>query len=434
MSLKKINLLPVVLFFSSNVFATDNITQLQQLVSKANYQQAWQQAQRLVKANEGDPRFDYLYGISALETAHYDKAVFALERVIINKPNLLRPRLELARAYLKVNNDQAALREFKQVLSLKPPATVQRNVNRYIQAMSKDSKNNKKWILDGLLTLAAGYDANANFGANTANFDVPVFGSVILKDESLKQDSPFIEVGAQLNYRYVLSDAQSVFLNTRVGHKHFSKAKKFDLSNLNIQGGSLFSVGKLQYQFSLRHQTLRLNKQTFSNTLGLEGGIARELSDDSLIASSLSVENYDHKKQNLRDARRYQASARYGFSKGNVNHQIEILAGTETPKHKAGKYHTRNSMGIAYTVRRAWNAQHSSSVSAQLQRYTHRDKDPIYNVKRKDKRWLLKIGHSVVLSKKLSAFADVGYIKNTSNLGLYKTNKTFARVGINYQF
>jgi len=85
------------------------------------------------KKNEGNPLFDYLYGISALETAHYDKAVFALERVIINQPNIIRPRLELARAYMKINNDPAALREFKQVLSLNPPVAVQRNVNRYIQ-------------------------------------------------------------------------------------------------------------------------------------------------------------------------------------------------------------------------------------------------------------------------------------------------------------
>ena len=434
MNIKIIQFPFVFLLLSSKVLAFDNMTQLQQLVSKANYQQAWQQAQRLSKANEGDPRFDYLYGISALETGHPDKAVFALERVIINQPNLVRPRLELARAYLKVHNDQAALREFKQVLSLNPPATVQYNVNRYIQAMSKSSKSNKQWILDGLLTLAAGYDDNANFGADTVNFNVPVFGSIILKDESLKKDSPFIEIGAQLKYRYVLSDAHRVFLNTRVGHKHFSKAKKFNLSNLSIQGGSLFDVGKLQYQISLRHQTLRLNDHPFSNTLGLEAGVARELSNDRVVAASMAVENYDHKKQNLRDARRYQASARYGFTNANVNHQVEILLGTETPKHSAGKYHSRNSMGVAYTTKRAWDARHSSSFSMQLQRYTHRDKDPIYNVKRKDKRLLVKVGHSINLSKKLSAFADIGYIKNNSNLDLYKTNKTFARVGINYQF
>ena len=411
-----------------------SLEELNNLVSKNNYQQAWKQAQSLAKTNEGDPRFDYLYGISALETGHYDKAVFALERVIVNQPNLMRPRLELARAYLKVNNAQAALREFKQVLNLDPPATVQRNVNRYIQAMSKNSKQNKKWILNSLLTLAAGYDFNANFGADTTNFNVPVFGSIILKDESLKKDSPFAEVGMQLNYRYILSDAQSVFLNTRVGHKHFNKAKKFNLSNLNIQGGSLFSVGKLQYQLSLHHQILHLNDHAFSNTLGLEGGIARELSGERVLAASVKLENYNHKKQDLRDVRRYQVSGRYGFTKGNVNHQVEILLGAESPKHNLGKHYARNSMGIAYNARREWNFRHSSFVSAQLQRHTYRDKDPIYNVKRKDRRLSLKVGHSMNLTKSLSAFADVGYIKNNSNLGLYKTDKTFARVGINYQF
>ena len=110
------------------------------------------------------------------------------------------------------------------------------------------------------------------------------------------------------------------------------------------------------------------------------------------------------------------------------------MLGAEKPKHKAGKYHARNSIGLAYSAKQAWNSIHSSNFSVQLQAYKHRAKDPIYNAKRKDKRLIVKVGHSMHLTKSLSAFTDVGYIKNNSNLDLYETAKTFARVGINYHF
>ena len=434
MNIKTMGLVIALWVFSIQAMATESIIRLEHFVSKADYQQAWKQAKRLVKTNEGDPRFDYLYGLSALETGHYDKAVFALERVITNQPNVIRPRLELARAYLKVNNNPAALHEFRQVLRLNPPAIVRSNVSRYIQAMRKSSKKNKKWVVDGLITLVGGYDSNVNFGAENATFDVPIFGSVILKDESLKQDSPFVEVRGKLNYRYVVSEAQNWFLKTSVGHKHFSNAKAFNLSDLSVQGGGLFAVGKQQYKLAVRHQTLKLNDKVFSHTLGLDAGIARELADDRMIAATLSLENYENKKQFLRDTRRYQLSTQYGFKKANINHQFEALLGVEKSKYKAGKYHARNSIGLAYSAKQDWNTIHSSNLTVQLQDYKHSEKNPIYNIKRKDKRLIVKVGHSISLAKKVSAFADIAYIKNNSNLGLYKTAKKIAKIGINYHF
>ncbi len=422
------------LFIAGNALAAVTLSSLESLIGSNNYQQAWQQAQQLVKANEGEPRFDYLYGLSALETGNYNQAVFALDRVTVNKPNAIRPRLELARAYLKINNDQAALREFREVLNLNPPATVRNNVNRYIQAMAKKSQGNKKWIIDGLVSLAGGFDSNANFGADSSIFNTPVFGDVFLKDESLKQNSPFAEVRGQLNYRYIVSNDQNWFVNTRLGHKHFTDASDFDLSDFSVQAGSIITAGKKQYQLSLRNQILQLGGESFSNTLGVEGGFAVELNKDRVVGGALRVENYNHQQQNLRDARRYEVSGHYRFETGDTHHRFELLAGHEQPDNKAGKHHTHNGFGIGYAARHAWDATQVSFFNVQYQQRKHRAEDPIYADKREDDRLLLKVGHSMRLGKDLSAFADLGYIKNKSNLDIYTTDKAFVRTGIKYHF
>ena len=418
----------------SGIAESATLTSLEGLVNQSNYQQAWQYAQQLIKDNEGDPRFDYLYGLSALETGNYNQAVFALDRVTVNQPNAIRPRLELARAYLKINNDQAALREFREVLNLNPPATVRNNVNRYIQAMAKKSQDNKKWIIDGLVSLAGGFDSNANFGADSSVFDTPVFGQVFLKDESLKQDSPFAEVRGQLNYRYIASDDQNWFVNTRLGHKHFTDASDFDLSDFSVQAGSIITAGKKQYQLSLRNQILQLGGASFSNTLSAEGGFAVELGKDRVVGGALRLENYDHQQQDLRDARRYEVSGHYRFETGDTHHRFELLAGHEQPDNQAGKHHTHNGFGIGYAARHAWDATQVSFFNVQYQQRKHRAEDPIYGDKREDDRLLLKVGHSMRLGKDLSAFADLGYIKNNSNLDIYTTDKAFVRTGIKYHF
>lgn len=434
MSKKNIVYLGVLLLLLGKGSFAASLPKLEKAVSQSNYQQAWQYAQQLAKSNEGDPRFDYLYGLSALEVGNYNQAVFALDRVIVNKPNAIRPRLELARAYLKINNDQAALREFRQVLNLNPPATVRNNVNRYIQAMAKKSQDNKKWIIDGLVSLAGGFDSNANFGADSSVFDTPVVGQVFLKDESLKQDSPFAEVRGQLNYRYITSDNQNWFVNTRLGHKHFTDASDFDLSDFSVQGGSIITAGKRQYQLSLRNQVLQLGGESFSNTLGVSSGFAVELDKNRVMGASVRAEDYDHQQQDSRDARRYEISGHYRFETGDTHHRFELLAGHEQPDNNAGKHLTHNSFSIGYTARHAWDATQVSFFNVQYQQRKHRAEDPIYGDKREDERLLLKVGHSMRLGKDLSAFADLGYIKNNSDLDIYATSKAFVRAGIKYHF
>ena len=80
---------------------------MQKLVSDKKYSQAYK------KSNDeyqylGEPVYDFLLGISALNTGNTAPAVFAFERVVENEPRWYEARLYLVRAYLTVNNLPAA--------------------------------------------------------------------------------------------------------------------------------------------------------------------------------------------------------------------------------------------------------------------------------------------------------------------------------------
>ena len=98
-------LVPIAVVCSgSQYFEAENespIAALDRLITAGQYAQALDLGDDNLEDWEGDPEFDFLYGIAALESGSTNEAVFALERVAATSTDGLlraRARLELARA------------------------------------------------------------------------------------------------------------------------------------------------------------------------------------------------------------------------------------------------------------------------------------------------------------------------------------------------
>ncbi|MDZ7827311.1 MAG: tetratricopeptide repeat protein [Gammaproteobacteria bacterium] len=113
--------------------APDSLATIKELLSQQQYQRAYEQASAAEERYEGNPEFDFAYGLAALESGHYPEAIFALERVVLARPDQLRVRLELGRAHFLAGNYRAAQTEFARVLSQDPPAGVRANIDRFME-------------------------------------------------------------------------------------------------------------------------------------------------------------------------------------------------------------------------------------------------------------------------------------------------------------
>ena len=69
----------------------------------------------------GEPAFDFYFGVAAIDSGHAGEGVLALERYVVNFPDNHNARLELARGYFVMGDDQRAREEFNNVLKLNPP-------------------------------------------------------------------------------------------------------------------------------------------------------------------------------------------------------------------------------------------------------------------------------------------------------------------------
>ncbi|RPH60942.1 MAG: hypothetical protein EHM83_13735, partial [Burkholderiales bacterium] len=85
----------------------------------------------------GDPEFDYLLGLSALDSGRPGQAVMALERVLMVRPDFLQARAEIARAYFAIRERENARREFETVAAQRIPDEARRVIGRYLDAIRR---------------------------------------------------------------------------------------------------------------------------------------------------------------------------------------------------------------------------------------------------------------------------------------------------------
>ena len=100
-------------------------------------------------------------GISEdLRDALLDEAIAAFHFMLVARPELVRVRLELARAFFLKGEDRLARRHFERVLAGKPPAGVTLNVNRFLNRI----RARKRWSL----RVGAALAPDTNIGAGSA--------------------------------------------------------------------------------------------------------------------------------------------------------------------------------------------------------------------------------------------------------------------------
>ena len=92
-----------------------------------------------------------------------DEAIAAFHSMLVTRPELIRVRLELGRAFFLKGEDSLARRHFEQVLAGKPPAAVALNVSRFLSIM----RARKRWSV----RVGAALAPDSNIGAGSDERD-----------------------------------------------------------------------------------------------------------------------------------------------------------------------------------------------------------------------------------------------------------------------
>jgi len=263
---------------------------LQSLFKNYKRAQAYSYAKQHQAEMEGDPYFDYLFGVSAIDTGHASEGTFALERVLLVFPEDQVARLELARGYFILQEYALARESFKAVLEKEPPAMVRDTALAYLDKI-RVSESRYRPTHNGYFELSLGNDDNVNAGVDETTSSQ--FAS-LLDPESFGQDDNFTSLAGAWSYTHPFSPGW-LFESTLSANFHKNQElSQFDTTTGTLQFGVTHLQASSKYKAELITQQFNLDGEKYRTLSGFNLNWQYTLSEQSSFNTSLQYAQLDY--------------------------------------------------------------------------------------------------------------------------------------------
>ncbi len=191
----------------------------------------------------GDPDYDYALGTSALDSGRLSHAVFVLQRAVAARPRFAGARMELARAYFELGDNESARREFAILEKDNPPPQARRAIAGYLAAIDRRAAAYRPQR-SAYAELGSGYDSNAN-----ASTDDDTFLGITLNPTNVEQPSAFLTAAGWFGHAADLGGGR-IETRGRLGHRWNPDAEFVDQTIASLgttlgfgDGPTVFAVG-----------------------------------------------------------------------------------------------------------------------------------------------------------------------------------------------
>jgi outer membrane protein len=428
------------LFLSSTVFANDLLIRAEQLINSGQAQQAYDLLISEAEERSGNPDFDLLLGIAALDSGHPSQAVFALERVLAIQPNNSHAHAELARAYFEMGENEAAKEEFTAVNKQQVPASISATIDKYlseIEARFASMNSRFSAYIEGTI----GYDSNVNSATDTSTVAIPALGNLLFTLDATGReiDSGFFELGAGLGFYtpFLGRDDVSIFGAINLHERVTFTEPDFRSRIADGQVGLSFTQGKNQYRASILGQ--RFN---FSGDVNREqaGGSLQWLysyDERTQLSAFAQAAIQRFPGQRIRDVNQY--SAGFGVVRGYDREGqpvvfASVFAGTDDEladlRPDLGRDFVGIRLGGQYTLNEKMQLQ--GNFSYQYARYGA--DDPLFQKRRRDHFIVTRLGLNYSLTKSWYVLPEVQYLNNDSSLVINDFNRWQLFVNVRNNF
>lgn len=232
----------------------------------------------------GDPKFDYLLGIAALDSGRADKATLAFERVLAVNPNFAGARLDMARAYFQLGDLQRAKTEFETVQQQNPPPAALQTVDRYLKAIEERSKIRQTQIT-GFAEFGMGRDNNVNNSSSATTVTVPALGNLIftLDPRNVQRSDSYTNyaVGADINH--IIGQGMAVYGGASTRYRVNRSEDTFDYNNIEGHAGISYATQSALFRIGINGERFYLDHAVNRNSAGLNGDVRYVLDPANIL-------------------------------------------------------------------------------------------------------------------------------------------------------
>ena len=165
-----------------------------------------------------------------------DEAIASFHTMLIDRPDLVRVRLELARAFFLKGEDSLARGHFERVLAGKPPAPVVANVQRFLAEI----RARRRWTM----YLGAAMSPDSNIGGASDERIIYINDLPFRRDaEELTTSGIGVSVWTGGEYQYPLGDRLRLRLGGDLSRQDYG-GSNFDQTSVSVHTGPRWLVDR----------------------------------------------------------------------------------------------------------------------------------------------------------------------------------------------
>lgn len=419
-------LLAAVLFACASGAGADALTERARTLLQHNDAGA---AYKLLLPHEsqraGDPEYDYLLGIAALDAGDRERAVFALERVLALQPDNLQARAEIARAYLAMGEHEAAKREFEAVRARQVPAQVRATIDGFLSAIAAAERTRVEHYLE----LGFGYDTNVNSATGASTIAIPGIGNLAFTlDPSLtEREDRFVNALAGINFTRKLDLAWSLVGGFSGAIRLNQSESGFDTDTLDGSFGVRFARGLDAITVGAQGQYFAVDTDRYRTSSGVVGQWQRSFDERSQATVFGQHAALRYPTQPVRNADRSIVGVAYAraFSGAFAPAVFASLYGGEERVVNGLFPHLGHELlgvrlGGHWRLGGPWSA--FGTVSFEQREYG--GTEPLFLVAREDRQSDLNAGLSYLWRAGTTVRLQVSHTSNSSNVVLNDFDRT----------
>lgn len=441
MQLRKLaGLLVASFFFSASVLAQDaTLDRARQLIQARQPKAAFDLLSPLEQQRAGDPEYDYLLGLAAVDSGQLTRGVFALERVLAVRPEHARARAEIARAYFLMGENRAARQEFEAVRRDRPPAEVSAAIDRFLDALNRRERTRRGTDVTGFLEATLGHDDNVNAATAISSFAIPAFGGLVfdLTPASTKQSDDFWALAGGVSGRLALTDSLGLVGAGSFEQRGNADLDQFDTGSVNASGGVSLRREADEFTLGAQFQTYAVDHNRFRDAAGLVGQWRRSFSQNDQLTAYVQRTRLTYPPQSTRDADRTVLGAAWAHAFSGPRSPVifaGLYAGKEDERGDNVPFFGHDLWGVRAGGQIGLTDRWLLSATLAYEDRKYGGPDPFFLDTRHDKEAQLRIAAPYAFDRLWSVVPVVSYTDNRSNIVVNAYDRTIVSVSLRYDF
>ncbi|MDD3445861.1 MAG: porin family protein [Zavarzinia sp.] len=366
-------------------------------------------------------------GLIAIAAGDYEGAARIFDDILDHDPELVRVRLELARAlFLSGDHDDRARFQFERLLSADLPETVKANIEKFLDAI----RLRRRWNL--AVTFAVVPDSNINGGPESREVNIgglPFY----LNDSSAQKSGTGILTGVEGGYRFDLGDRWRIVAEGGVTQRSYDDSDLDEtLASFDVGPRLLLDRGEVGIAFDGYYRWRGLDPYALSTGVRLDGhylltrrlrgeATARVAKLESFIGNGQEGETYDGS-----------LTLRYAIRPSWL-----VYASANAIREDLEFEHLSNtSSGVAAGIYGDLPWGFSAGASYRYAETGYDGTQPLFNTDRDDAIWQVS---ATLLNRKINIWKVTPrfrytHVSNQSNLSIYEYDRDIFEIGLTKEF